>query len=262
VVLLNEAAAKELFPDGNSLGRRIAAGIPGHLNVGGNIPAEVVNPPWATVVGIVSNVRQFDYLSEPPPQVFVPYEQSLTLSGGRTQMALLVRTAGTSESMVNGLREVLRALDPNLPSDSIQTMSSLASESLRPQRFVALLLGIFAVVAVVLAAIGIYSVVAWAVAQRTREVGIRLALGASPDAVVTRLIRQGLMPVAIGVGLGLVVSFGLARVLASQLAQIKSYDPITYLLVSLFLGVVALLACWLPARRAARVDPMTALRTD
>jgi ABC-type antimicrobial peptide transport system permease subunit len=121
---------------------------------------------------------------------------------------------------------------------------------------------LIAVVAVVLAAIGIYSVVAWAVAQRTREVGIRLALGASPDAVVTRLIRQGLMPVAIGVGLGLVVSFGLARVLASQLAQIKSYDPITYLLVSLFLGVVALLACWLPARRAARVDPMTALRTD
>jgi len=262
VVLLNESAAKKFFPEGGALGRQVAPGVPTNLAAGGNIPTELVSPPWATVVGIVSDVRLFGYLAEPQPQVFVPYEQSFTMSGSRNELTLLVRTAGAPENLVNTLRQELRSIDPNLPTDSIKTMSSLAGDSVRPQRFVVLLLGIFAGVAAVLAAIGIYSVVAWAVAQRTREVGIRLALGASPESVVTRLIRQGLMPVGLGIGIGLVISFGLARVLSSQLAQIKSYDPVTYLIVAALLALVATLACWLPARRAARVDPMVALRAE
>ncbi|HAV65079.1 MAG TPA: permease, partial [Verrucomicrobiales bacterium] len=166
VVILNEVAAKKFFPDGDALGQRVAPGIPSNLAEGGNIPEELVDPPWATVVGIVSDMRQFGYLAAPQREVFVPYEQSFTLAGIRNQLALLVRTAGPPENLVSSLREELRLIDPNIPSDSIQTMSSVVSSSLRPQRFVALLLGIFAGVATVLAAIGIYSVVAWSVAQR------------------------------------------------------------------------------------------------
>jgi putative ABC transport system permease protein len=262
VVLLSETAARKFFPDGDALGKQVAPGVPANLAAGANIPAELIAPPWSTVVGIVSDVRQFGFQSDPQPQVYVPYEQSFTVSGTRDQVTLLVRTAGAPEQLINSLRQELRSLDPNLPTDSIEAMSSLARDSVRPQRFVALLLGIFATVAAVLAAVGIYSVVAWTVAQRTREVGIRLALGASPDSVVARLVRKGLSSVGIGIGIGVVVSLGLARLLSHQLAQVKSYDPITYLAVAALLAAVAAVACWLPARRAARVDPMVALRTE
>lgn len=262
VVMLNEAAVKKFFPDGNALGRQVSPGIPSNLAAGGNVPPELVNPPWATVVGIVSDMRQFGYLAEAQPEVFVPYEQSFTFSGARNQLNLLVRTAGAPELLINSLRMELRALDPHLPTDSIQSMSSIASDSVRPQRFVALLLGIFAGVAALLAAIGIYSVVAWTVAQRTREVGIRLALGAAPGAVVARLVRQGMWPVGLGIGLGLVIALALARVMSNQLVNLPVRDPLTYVGVAIFLALIAALACWLPARRAAKVDPMVALRME
>jgi predicted permease len=262
VVLLNETAAKRFFPGSKALGARVAAGFPASFATGDDIPSELINPPWATVVGIVSDVRQYGYLSEPQPQMLVPFEQSFDIGGLRNQLALLVRTSGAPEALLANLREVLRGLDPHLPTDSIQTMSSLAENSVRPQRFVALLLGIFAGIAAVLSAIGIYSVVSWSVAQRTREVGIRLALGASPGTVISRIVRQGLTPVLIGVGCGLLAALTLTRLIGSQLVQVKSYDPITYVVVAALLGLVALLACWIPARRVSRVDPMAALRTE
>lgn len=262
VVLLNEAAARKYFPDETALGRQVSLGVPGHLAAVASVPSELIDPPWATVVGIVGDVRQFGYLAEPQPQVFVPYSQSLTVTGIRNRLGLLIRVRGDVEPLVRSLRAEMRSLDPMLPLDTVQTMTSLAAESVRPQRFVAVLLGVFAGIAALLAAIGIYSVVSWSVAQRTREVGIRLALGASPSAVVSRLMRQGLFPVGIGLALGLPASLALTRLLASQLAQVKSHDPVTYLLVAVLLIAVALPACWLPARRAARIDPMEALRSE
>jgi putative ABC transport system permease protein len=262
VVLLNEAAAKAFFPEGGAVGARVAAGVPGNLAAPGGVPAEVVDPPWATVVGVVSNTRQSGYLGEPRPEVFIPFEQSLTFGGIRNQITLLIRADGATAGLTAALRRELGALDGQLPADSIQTMTSIASDSVRPQRFVASLLGAFAALAATLAALGIYSVVVWNVAQRTREVGIRLALGAAPGAVVARMVRDGMKPVGIGIAVGLVIALLLARLMSRRLVQLPAYDPLTYALVAVLLAVIAAAACWLPARRAARVDPLVALRTE
>lgn len=262
VVVLNEAAVKKFFTDGQALGRQVVAGIPANLAGQDSVPPELVDPPWATVVGIVSDVRQFGVLGKPQPEMYLPYEQSFKMSGSRNQMYLLVRTPGSPETAIPTLRQALRELEPNLPTDAFQTMASLVRDSTRPQRFVAWLLGIFAGVAGFLAVIGIYSVVSWTVAQRTREVGIRMALGATPTVVVSRLVRLGLVPVLLGIGLGLLIALALAQVMTHQLAEVPARDPLTYGGVALLLTLVAVVACWLPARRAAKVDPMVTLRAE
>jgi putative ABC transport system permease protein len=141
-------------------------------------------------------------------------------------------------------------------------MSTAINETLQGQRFIVVLLGVFAGVAMLLAVIGIYSVMAWMVSQRTRELGIRLALGASPAGMVRMVVRQGSWPVLIGLAVGIVLALVLSRVIASQLVNITATDPLTYLCVGIGLLSVAVFACWLPARRAARVDPMVALRNE
>lgn len=262
VVVLNEAAVKKFFPDGQALGRQVVAGIPANLAGQDSVPPELIDPPWATVVGIASDVRQFGFLGKPQPEMYLPFEQSFKISGSRNQFYLLVRTPGSPETVIPSLRQALRELEPNVPTDAFQTMASLVRESTRPQRFVAWLLGIFAGVAGFLAVIGIYSVVSWTVAQRTREVGIRMALGATPTVVVSRLVRLGLVPVLLGVGLGLLIALALAQVMTHQLAEVPARDPLTYAGVALLLTLVAVVACWLPARRAAKVDPMVTLRAE
>ena len=222
----------------------------------------LIDPPWARVVGIVRNTRQIGFTVDPQPEAFFPYEQSLPIPPARNQFSLVIRTAGDPRPLAGSLRQEIQAMDPLLPMDRIRTMDTIISDSLRSQRFIVVLLGIFAAVALALAAVGIYSVVAWLVSQRTREMGIRLALGSPPTHVVRLVTLQGLRPVFVGLALGAVLAAALSRVLANQLVNLTTTDPLTYLATALALTAIAALACWIPARRAARVDPLAALRAE
>lgn len=264
VVILNAAAAKTFFGDEDPLGRLVTAGLPPEMageNPSGVLKA-LITPPWARVIGIVRDTRQFALTMDPRPEAFFPLDQSLPVPPARNNLSLVVRTSGDPRNFAGSIRQEIQAMDPHLPLDQIRTMEAIISDSLRSQRFVVVLLGVFAAVALALASVGIYSVVAWLVSQRTREMGIRLALGAPPTQVVRLVIAQGLRPVLIGLILGVVLALGLSQILASQMANLTTTDPVTYGTTALALTLIATLACWLPARRAAQVDPLTALRAE
>lgn len=264
VVLLNATAAKLFFPDENPLGRLVAAGIPPEMagdNPSGIVKA-IINPPWARVIGIVNDTRQFGLTSDPQPEAYFPLEQSLQVPPARNNLSLVIRTAGDPRTLAGSVRQELQELDPNLPLDRIQTMDAIVADSLRSQRFIVVLLGVFAGVALALAAVGIYSVVAWLVSQRTREMGIRIALGAQPTTIVRLVIAQGLRPVLLGLAIGAALALALSRMLAHQLVNLTHTDPLTYATTGLTLVAIATLACWIPARRAARIDPLNALRAE
>jgi putative ABC transport system permease protein len=175
---------------------------------------------------------------------------------------LAVRTGGAPENLVAAIRKEVYALDPDQPISDVATMDERFSQSLSQPRFSALLLGLFAVIALLLAAVGIYGVMSYLVTQRTHEIGVRMALGASTRDILKLVVRQGMTLTLIGVGCGLVAAFLLTRFLASLLFEVRSFDPLTYAGVSLLLLAVAFIACYIPARRAARVDPMVALRYE
>jgi len=264
VVVLNLAAAKQFFGDDDPIGKFVTAGIPPEMageNPSGIVKALIL-PPWARVVGIVQNTRQFGLTIAPQPEVFVPVDQSLPIPPVRNNFSLIIRTSGDPRNLAGSIRQELQSMDPLLPLDRIRTMDTIISDSLRSQRFIVLLLGVFAGVALALSAVGIYSVVAWLVSQRTREMGIRLALGAQPTNVVQLVILQGLRPVGIGLAIGLALAAAFSRVLANQLVNLTATDPLTYGLTAVGLTVIAATACWIPARRAARVDPLTALKNE
>ncbi|MFN0069774.1 MAG: ABC transporter permease [Limisphaerales bacterium] len=265
VVVLNAAAARQFFGHEDPVGRRVAAGIPRALL--GDRPAEgvlaaIVDPPFARVIGVVSDSRQYGLMNDPQPEIFVPFGQSFRVPPVRNGFALLLRTADDPGALAGTLRQDLRGLDPDLPLDAVRTMEAMVAETLRSTRFLVVLLGLFAAVALVLAALGIYGVVGWLVNQRTREMGIRLALGAPPAGVIGLVVRQGLRPVLLGLLLGGGLAFALTRAFASLLPDAVTADAATYLAVAVLLAAVAALACWLPARRASRVDPMIALRAE
>jgi putative ABC transport system permease protein len=265
VAILNVAAARRLFGDEDPLGRRVAAGVPRALL--GDRPLEgmlaaIVDPPFARVVGVVSDTRQYALTFEPQPEVLVPYEQSLRFPGVRNNFGVLVHTAGDPRPLAAALRRELRAMDPDLPLDSVRTMEAMVGGTLRGTRFVVVLLGVFAGLALLLAALGIYGVVAWLVSQRTRELGIRLALGAPPADLVRLVVGQGLRPVLLGLLAGLGLAYALTRLLASQFPDARGNDPLTYAAVAALLVLVGAAACWVPARRASRVDPLAALRAE
>ncbi|MCC6232512.1 MAG: FtsX-like permease family protein, partial [Verrucomicrobiales bacterium] len=262
VALLNEAAVKRFFPDEDPLGRRIASGIPAALARGDSIPKELTQYTYARVVGIVADTRQFDLSYSPQPEVFYPFDQAMRHPMVQNSFALVARTRGEARSLLGTLRQEIRAVDADLPVDHLQTMDSVVRDTLRGQRFMVILLSAFAAVALILSALGIYTVVAWVVSQRTREMGIRLALGAPPVGVVRLVVTQALRPVALGLGLGMLAALACSRILAQYLSTISALDPGTYLLVATLLLATAAGACWIPARRAARVDPMLALRTE
>ena len=175
---------------------------------------------------------------------------------------LAVRTGGAPENLVAAIRKEVYALDPDQPISDVATMDERFSQSLSQPRFSALLLGLFAGIALLLAAVGIYGVMSYLVTQRTHEIGVRMALGASTRDILKLVVRQGMTLTLIGVGCGLVAAFLLTRFLASLLFEVRSFDPLTYAGVSLLLLAVAFIACYIPARRAARVDPMVALRYE
>ncbi len=244
VVLVNETLARKVFPGEDPLGKQI-------------VLAGYATPRPREIVGIVSDTRYVAPRTEPVPQLYVSY-----LDDPWHHMSLAVRAGGEPTALVNRLREEIAAVDGEVPLANVKEMDEYVSESFSPQRFSALLLTVFAVAALGLAALGVYGVISNAVAQRTHEIGIRIALGARGGDVLRLVVGQGMRPVLLGLGAGLAGALALTRVLESLLYGVSAFDPSVFAGVSLLLAAVALVACYLPARRATRVDPMNALRHE
>ncbi len=262
VIILNEAAVKKFLPEGDPLGKRVMLGAPEHLITPGMLPPGLDKFQWTTVVGVVGSARYFGQQNDAPPAVYLPVRQGWEYAQMRRFMLLLVRTHDRPLDVVPTLREVVKSLDPDLPLGRVATADMLASDVLQGTRFNTVLLGVFASVALALAAVGIYGVVSWNVTQRTKEIGLRQALGADRASVMRLVIGQSMRVVGYGLLIGIAASLALARVLRNQLFEISAFDPVTFIVVVGLLAASALLACWLPARRATKVDPMVALRAD
>ena len=212
---------------------------------------------WFSIVGIVGNVRQIGLGEPPKPQVYLPTPQL----PGRGAV-LVARVDGDPTRIVGAVRQALAELDRDVPLSDVRTMPDRVAISVARPRFSAMLLSIFGLTALLLAAVGIYGVIAYGVAQRTREIGIRMAMGAASGPLLRMVLRQAMGPVLAGLALGLVAAVVASRVLRTMLFGVPAIDPMTFAAVSLFLLGVALAACYGPARRAARSDPMVALRAD
>jgi len=247
VAVVNEAFVHQLIQGVKSteeaLGRRIS--ISGEKG------------PFVRIVGIVKDGKYFNISEEPRAFVWGPFSQNYN-SGA----SLIVRTTGPPEASIAAVRNEVHSLDPNLPVYDVKTMAEHMRLPLFPARIAAVVLGAFGFVALALAAIGIYGVTSYSVAQRTREIGVRIALGAQLSDVLRLIIGQGLKLTALGVGLGLIGAFALTRVLSSLLYEVSTTDPGTFILVSVLLAAIALLASYFPARRATKVDPLIALRYE
>lgn len=245
VAIINETLARRLWPGEEALGRRFKQGPP-------QSPA-----PWLTVVGVVGDMRRQSLEREPFAQIFRPHLQSPVRS-----MNLLIRTTGEPARLAPAVRNEIRAIDKTVPLHQITTLGSLLAESAAQRRFQTWLLALFSALALVLAAVGIYGLIHQSVALRTREIGTRLALGARGADVLWLVVGQGMRLALCGAGIGLLAAFGLTRVLSGLLFGVTATDPATFIAAPLVLLLVALLACYLPARRAAQVDPMAALRHE
>ena len=243
VAIVNQEFARRLTPNQDPLGKYIKDD----------------EGPGIKIVGVVGDVKQFGLIAPTIPELYTPYTQPAP-PGATQTMTLVVRTFGDPEALAPALRKEVSSVDPAQPVYEVQTMQAVIGKSVSYQRLNMQLLGIFATLAMILAVIGIYSVMSYQVSQHTREIGIRMALGAQPWHVLRLILRQGLALTLIGVVLGVAGAFALTRLLASLLFGVTASDPLTYVLVSLLLIFVALLACIVPARRATKVDPLFALR--
>jgi putative ABC transport system permease protein len=244
VALINEALAKQAFPNEDPVGHQIYCGL------------DSLKP--MTIVGVVGNVRQFGPSQRPWPEIFMPYEQHPLPS---TSLNLLIRTSAAPGALEESLQRELRAISPDVPS-KFTTMESQLSDSIAAPRFRALLVAGFAALALVLAMAGIYGVMAYSVAARTREIGLRVALGAQTGRVMQLVLGQGMRLVGLGLALGFAGALVVTRLMTSLLFEVKSADPAAFLGTFVVLLCVAFIAIYFPARRATRVDPMVALRYD
>jgi putative ABC transport system permease protein len=251
VVLVNDTFVRRFYGDRPVIGTRIKFGT------------LTGSAPWVTIVGIVGSIGKGGPDREPLPQVYQAVGQADFQQRLLRQMNVVARVSGGDpSSLLPALRERVRALDPHLPLDGVKTMEMATAQALAPRRATATLVGVFAVSALLLAALGLYGVLAYAVGQRTQEFGIRLALGAEPRQVLGLVLREGLVLAICGVGVGLALAALLGRTLASFLYGVGAYDPAVLIGVPTLLLVVALLACLIPARRAVAVDPMRTLRSE
>jgi predicted permease len=249
VVVINETMARRFWPNESPLGKRITL----------NWTKE--NIAWAEIVGVVGDVPLRQLNEKALPQGYLSPMQGLTSTPARGR-TLVVHTATDPLALAEAVRNEVRALDSAVPVFGVSTVENVLGQTVAQPRFNLILLGLFAGVALLLAAVGIYGILANSVRQRTYEMGIRLALGARPGAVFRLVIRQGMWLVGIGLGIGLGGAFALTRYIESLLYEVKPTDPLTFGGVALLLLGVALLACWIPARRATKVDPMVALRYE
>jgi predicted permease len=246
VALISESLAREKWPDMDPLGRTIEFG-----NMDGDLR-------FFTVVGVVGDVREDSLESRPRPTVYANYRQRPQTTGSFT---VVLRTEAEPAAVFSAARGILRDLDPNVPP-SFSTFTEVFSASLKTRRFNLTLVGVFATTALLLAVAGIYGVMAYSVARRTHEIGVRMALGAAAPDVLRLVLGQGMLTTVLGVMIGIAGSFALTRAMQSLLFGVSATDPVTLAAVALLLGSSALLACYIPARRATKVDPMVALRYE
>jgi predicted permease len=247
VVLVNQSLVRRDFADEDPVGKKI--------NFGGTRPDG--QPTWFEIVGVVADVRSLELNTEPTPEIYTSYMQD-PFAG----MSFVVRSQVEPESLIPSVREAVRQVDKAQPVAEVRKMEQIVSEAAAQPRFNSLLLGIFASIALLLAAAGIYGVMSYSVTQRTHEIGVRMALGAQRLDVLKLVVGQCLRLTLVGLALGLVCAFALTRVMATLLYGVKPTDPWTFAGGALLLSVVALLSCYLPARRATKVDPLVALRYE
>ncbi|MEP7341846.1 MAG: ABC transporter permease [Acidobacteriota bacterium] len=249
VVVINQTLARR-FWKGNPIGRRLTPG-------GGQ------QPTWFTVVGIVEDTKNLGVDKPAGTELYLLQSQAAAPLGGvSSQMGFVVRANGDPLAVAAAVRGAVREVDSGLPVYGLKTLSDVVGDSLVRPRFLSMLLMAFSVIAMVLAGVGIYGVMAYSVSQRTQEIGVRMALGASTSHVLKMVLAQGAKMTAIGIGIGLGGAFALTRLMAKLLFEVKVTDPLTFAGVVVLLSVVALLACYIPARRATKVDPMIALRNE
>lgn len=246
VAIIDETMERKFWPDENPIGRRISF----QRDSQGN-------PIWREVVGVVGHVKHRGLEGESPVQYYIPFRQMPVNS-----VFLVVRTAMEPTSLAGAVRGAIQEVDPELPVFRVTTMERMVADSMTQRRFAMTLLSVFALVALTLASVGLYGVMSYSVTQRTNEIGIRMALGAKVTDVLGMVVRQGMTLSLAGVGIGLTGAFALTRVMRTLLFGVSATDPLTYAAVALGLAGVSLLACFVPARRATKVDPMEALRYE
>ncbi|MGH9709648.1 MAG: FtsX-like permease family protein, partial [Candidatus Acidiferrales bacterium] len=250
VIIINQAMAETFFRGQNPIGRSIWIGKP----MG---PAES-EPAPRQIIGIVGDINESSLAEKAGPMMFIPYAQAHGADSGY----FLVRTRRAPMLTLPDARSVLHALDADIPLVKPETMQSVISDSLTDWRFHAVLLGVFGGLALVIAAIGVYGVISYSVAQRTHEIGVRMALGAQHEDVLRLVLGHGVRLALFGVVVGVIAALALTRLMSSLLFGVSATDPLTFVGVAVLLVFVAMLACYIPARRALRVDPMVALRYE
>jgi putative ABC transport system permease protein len=243
VVAINQAFARKYFAGENPVGKRIQV--------------FTVSTNWNEIVGVVEDVKLTGLNAPTAPEIYQPDSQHAP-----SMFSLAVRSALPAAELERLVRAEVSALDKDLVPFNVRTMARAISGSVAPQRFTTILIGLFAALALTLTVVGVYGVVSYSVSQRTRDFGIRLALGASRWSILSLVLRQGMVLAATGICIGLAGSFALTSLIATQLFEIKANDPVNFAVVALLLALVTLTACYLPARRAAKVDPMVALRYE
>lgn len=262
VVVVNEYLAQRYWPDENAIGKRVSFAKD---STGSRV--------WLTVVGVVRNTIHGDWTSPPEEEVFLPFAQQQDYlanpSGHFSYMTLAIRAScgagGTHcdpARLTPAIRVAVHSLEPNVPLAEVQTMSSLVDGATARERFYLMLLTAFAAVAVALAAVGIYGVMSYAVSRRTHELGLRMALGARPHQLLANVVREGMSVAAVGGAIGVAGALAISRLMAGLLFGVKATDPLTFVAVAATLGAVALVACYIPARRATKIDPLESLRGD
>ena len=251
VAIVNETFARSNFAGAESLGQQLCAGC------------EYGDPAMRRIVGVTNETKQKSLTDAAPPAVFVPLTQAAEgVKGTLRQCNFILRTQGDPTLLSAAIRNEMRQLDPTVPMRNLYPLEQLVTRSVAAQRFNLILLGVFAALGLLLTAVGIYGVMAYSVSQRTHEIGLRIALGAKPGDVLKLIMKQGMALALIGVAIGIAASFALTRVIKNLLFNVSATDAFTFVGVSLALSLVALLACWIPARRATKVEPIIALRYE
>jgi len=247
-VVVNQSLARKIWPEADAIGKRLRL---------------KPDAPWLTVAGIVSDIKNEGSSKATKPELYFLYtEKPFGLWADLRSMTLVVRTSSEPQQMVSAIRGELNSLDPDLPIYKVQTLGEIVSASASQTRFPTVLLSVFAGIALLLAAIGVYGVLAYTVAQSRHEIGVRMALGAPRQHILKLFLGHGIKWAALGGSVGLVAAFILVRFMRSMLFEVGPYDPTIFLSVAGVLGIVVLMACYFPARRATRVDPMVALRYE
>jgi putative ABC transport system permease protein len=244
VVMINESLAQRFWPHEEAIGKRL----------GFKASSPQV---WHEIVGIVGNVKHRRLDAEPKPELYFPYSQY-----PGTFMTLVIRTASEPANTIATIRNEVLSLDPEQPIFDVKTMDERLSSSVAVNRFVMLLIGVFAGLATILAAVGIYGLIAYTVSQRTHEIGVRMALGAGAGDVLRLVLMRGLKLVVSGMAIGIAGALALTRVMESLLFEVSSTDPLMFAIISTVLTVVGMMSCFLPAYKAVRIDPMIALRCE